>query len=130
MAPKRKLDGSAAPSNPSLVQLFTQLKLAASKSDYAGIVEISNEVLKSNPTNSEAAKQKVVALIKMDKYKEALLFLNHSSFLDEKDIAFERGFVLYKLGKCEEARKALEKGSGRSIQHVKAQNVSAFLARF
>jgi tetratricopeptide (TPR) repeat protein len=124
MAPKRKLDGSATgDASPNLVQLFSQMKLAASKSDYTKIIEISDEVLKSSPTNSNAAKQKVIALIGLDKYKEALTFLNHSTFLDDKEIALERGFILYKLGKGDEACKALEKGSGRSIEHVKAQNV-------
>jgi tetratricopeptide (TPR) repeat protein len=126
MAPKRKLDGSAA-TNSSLVQLFSQMKLAASQSDYSKILDISNEILKSSPTNSAAAKQKVIALIRIDKYKEVLAFLDKSSFLDDKDVALERGYALYKLGKGDEARQALEKGSGRAVMHVKAQNVRAFI---
>jgi len=123
MPVKRKLDGSTAVSNVSLSELFSRLTLAASSNDFERVLSISNEMLKSSPNDARAARQKLVALIKLDKYKDALAFVEESTSLSAKDTLLERGFCLYKLGKCKEAQMVLKEGSGRAIQHVRAQNV-------
>jgi hypothetical protein len=124
MAPKRKSDGSTVSSSGvSLSELFSRLKIAASSNDFETVLQIADDVLKTSPTDSRAAKEKIVALIKLDKYKETLSFMDECSFLSPRDTVLERGFALYKLGKGAEAQKVLESGSGRAIQHVKAQNV-------
>jgi len=123
MAPKRKPDVSSSVSNASLAELFSRLTLAASSNDFERLLAISNEMLESSPKDSRAAKQKIIALIKLDKYKDALSFLDECTFLSKKDTILERGFCLYKLGKGSEAHRVLEEGSGRAVQHVRAQNV-------
>ena len=124
MAPKRKSDGTTVSSSGvGLSQLFTQLKIAASSNDYEQVLQIANDVLKTSRSDSTAAKDKIIALIKLDKYKKALTFLDECSFLNPRDTILERGFILYKLGKGVDAAKVLEQGSGRAIDHVKAQNV-------
>ena len=122
MPSKKKSDGSTVNSNASLSELFSRLSLAASSNDYDEALSISNALLKLLPTDPHATKLKVIALIKLDKYKEALAFLNESASLDPKDTILERGFCLYKLGKGSDAEKVLE-GSDRAILHVLAQNV-------
>src|SRR5271156_5502868 len=124
MASKRKADGSiAGPSSANLSELFSRLTLAASSNDYEKVVTISDQVLASSPTNVKAAKQKLNALIHLDKYTEALSFLEKATFLDTKEVILEKGFCLYKLGKGEDAENVLEQGSGRAILHILAQNV-------
>src|SRR6266496_3976057 len=123
MPPKRKSDGSSSMSNASLSELFSRLTLAASSNDFERVLAISNEMLESSSNDTRAAKQKIIALIKLDKYKDALDFLNECTFLNEKDTILERGFCLYKLGKGNEAKQVLEEGSGRAVQHVRTQNV-------
>ena len=123
MPPKRTSDGSSSLSNVSLSELFSRLSLAASSNDFERVLAISNEMLKSSPNDSRAARQKIIALIKLDKYKDALAFLDECTFLNKNDTVLERGFCLYKLGKGSEAEKVLEEGSGRAVQHVRAQNV-------
>jgi len=123
MPPKRKSDGSAALSNASLSDLLSRLTLAASTNDFEQALEISNQLLNASPSDSRAAKQKIIALIKLDKYKDALAFLEECTFLNRKETILEKGFCLYKLGKGSEAQKVLEEGTGRAIQHVRAQNV-------
>src|SRR5271169_3615267 len=123
MAPKRKSDGSTAGSNASLSDLFSRLTVAASSNDFERALEISDELLKASPNDSRAAKQKIIALIKLDKYKDALAFLEECTFLNKKETILEKGFCFYKLGKCSEAQKVLEAGTGRAIHHVRAQNV-------
>jgi tetratricopeptide (TPR) repeat protein len=130
MAPKRKSDGSTAVSNASLSDLFSRLTVAASSNDFERALEISDQLLKASPNDSRAAKQKIIALIKLDKYKDALAFAEECSFLSKKDTLLEKGFCLYKLGKCREAQTVLEEGSGRAVQHVRAQNVSLFRSQY
>jgi Putative TPR-like repeat len=114
---------SSSSSRSNLSSLFSKLSLAASSNDYNKVVEIANDVLKSSPNDVQAAKQKIIALIKLDKYKDALSFLDDCTFLKSEDVVLERGFCLYKLGKGEVAQKVLESGSGRAVDHIRAQNV-------
>jgi signal recognition particle subunit SRP72 len=100
------------------------MSVAVSTKDYARVLEISNDVLKSSPSDARAAKEKVIALMKLDKYKETLAFLDECAFLDSNDTILERGFCLYKLGRGTEAQRVLEHGSGRAVEHVQAQNLS------
>jgi tetratricopeptide (TPR) repeat protein len=130
MPPKKKSDESGALSNASLSDLFSRLTLAASTNDFEQALEISNQLLKASPNDSRAAKQKIIALIKLDKYKDALAFLEECTFLNKKETILEKGFCLYKLGKGNEAQKVLEEGTGRAIQHVRAQNVYSLIRNF
>jgi signal recognition particle subunit SRP72 len=123
MAPKRKAGGSSSYATVDLSDLFSRLNLATSSEEFDRVVDISNEILKSSPRDVHAAKEKITALIKLDKYKDAYDFIQASTFLDNAATVLERGFCLYKLGKGAEAQKVLEGSLGRAAQHIKAQNV-------
>lgn len=129
MGPGRKPDNTVAAPNASLLDLFSRLSLAASSNDFENVLAISDDILKSSPADSNAAKQKLVALIKLDKYKDALSFLDKCTFLNSKETVLERGFCLYKLGQGNEAETVLREGSGRAVQHVRAQNVCSLSHR-
>src|SRR5437762_13640218 len=124
MPPKRKHEVSSATPASSLSDLFVKLSLAASENDYDKVLDLADQLLKSSPTDSRAAKQKVTALIKLDRYKEALTFLDKSTFLRDEETVLERGFCLYKFGKCVEAEEILKTMTGRAAEHIRAQNVS------
>ena len=119
MSLKRKSDGT----NASLSELFSNLTIAASSNDYERALTISNELLKSSPTDPRVAKAKIIALIKLDRYKDALSFMEECTFLNSKDLMLEKGFCLYKLGNGADAEKILQQGTGRGVQHIRAQNV-------
>jgi tetratricopeptide (TPR) repeat protein len=130
MASKRKLGESPLPSTrssnvttASLSNLLSQLTIAAAADDHEKAVKVATDVLSADPTNAHAAKQKALALIKLDKYKDALAFLDEATFLNSAEMVLERGFCLYKLGKGDEAIEVLKGNSGRAVQHVLAQNV-------
>ena len=123
MATKRKSDGTKVMSNSMISELFSKLSLAASSNNYDQVLAISNDVLKTSPTDKRAVKQKTIALIKLDEYKKALAFLDECSFLKPADMILERGFCLYKLGRGEEAEIVLREGTGRGVLHARAQNV-------
>jgi tetratricopeptide (TPR) repeat protein len=103
--------------------MLSQLTLAAAADDHEKAVKVATDVLSADPTNAHAAKQKALALIKLDKYKDALAFLDEATFLNSAEMVLERGFCLYKLGKGDEAIEVLKGNSGRAVQHVLAQNV-------
>jgi tetratricopeptide (TPR) repeat protein len=108
MASKRKLGESSGTrsshvTTASLSTLLSQLSLAAAEDDHEKAVKVATDVLAADPTNAHAAKQKAVALIKLDKYKEALAFLDEATFLNSAEVMLERGFCLYKLGRGKEA---------------------------
>lgn len=119
MSLKRKSDGT----NASLSELFSNLTIAASSNDYERALIISDELLKSSPTDPRVARQKIIALIKLDRYKDALSFIEECTFLNGKDLVLEKGFCLYKLGNGPDAENILQQGTGRGVQHIRAQNV-------
>jgi predicted Zn-dependent protease len=123
MPAKRKHEVSSTSSNASLADLFSKLSLAASSNDYDRVLDLADQLLKSSPADSRAAKEKITALIKLDRYKEALTFLAESTFLTDQETVLERGFCLYKVGKCVEAAEVLKTASGRAADHIRAQNV-------
>jgi len=131
MASKRKLGESPLPTSRStslsaatLANMLSQLTIAAAMDDYEKAVKVATDVLAAEPTNAHAARQKAIALIKLDKYKDALAFLDQAAtFLNAQEVVLERGYCLYKLGRGEEAIHVLKMGSGRAVQHVQAQNV-------
>ena len=117
------MDTSSSFSSAALPELFSKMTLAASSDDFERVLMLSNEILTSSPTDARAARQKITALIKLDRYAEALAFIHGSSFLEDTETLLERGFCLYKVGKCEEAKQVLDGGSGRAVDHVRAQIV-------
>jgi len=135
MASKRKLGESLLPTSRSttlsaaaLANMLSQLTIAAAMDDYEKAAKVATDVLAAEPTNVHAARQKAIALIKLDKYKDALAFLEQAAtFLNAPEVALERGYCLYKLGRDEEAFQVLKMGSGRAVQHVQAQNVRPLL---
>jgi tetratricopeptide (TPR) repeat protein len=131
MASKRKLGESSSSrssqvTTASLSALLSQLSLAAAEEDHEKAIKVASDVLSADPTNAHAAKQKAVALIKLDKYKEALAFLDEATFLNSAEVVLERGVCLYKLGRGKEAIEVLKGSSTRAAQHVLAQNVPQF----
>jgi len=116
--PKPPTDGPA-----SLTQLFAKLSLATEANDYGQVLRVADAILQSSPTDLRAAKQKLIALIKLDKYAEALTFLSKTTHLSSSTTVLERSFCLYKLGRGEEVRTALESASGIVVEHIRAQNV-------
>jgi len=109
--------------NASLTSLLSRLTLAASSKDYEQVLHLSNDLLSSSPADARAAKQKLIALIKLDKYKDALAFLEECVALKSQNTLLERSFCLYKLGKCAEAAKVLESATGLAAEYIRAQNV-------
>ena len=90
--------------------------------DHAEVLRLCNAALKKSKGDPDAQQVKAVALLKLDRYDEAL---HHFEELGEelKDkLPLEYAYTLYKTGNLEEAAKIATSVSGsRGAKHVEAQ---------
>ncbi|XP_065873655.1 uncharacterized protein [Euphorbia lathyris] len=112
MAPKPKDRGkpsaSALQPPPAIEDLFTTLnKHIQQDSHYEQAVKVANQVLASAPADEDALRCKVVALIKIEKFDEALSTIQSARKLPI-DFSFFKAYCLYKLNKLDEALECLK----------------------
>lgn len=87
------------------------------------VLKSANADLKKDKTDIQAQHAKVVALLKKDEYEEALQFFETSGSALADKAKLERAYALYKLGRLEEAAKAVEGVKSRAAKHVAAQSM-------
>ncbi|KAK9247953.1 hypothetical protein V1506DRAFT_530278 [Lipomyces tetrasporus] len=113
----------------SLQELLEKLTVHALNDEHTFVLDLANKLLRQDPTDIKAKKAKVVALIKLDQYSEALKVFGDDE-LKPNELALERAYCLYRLGKLELANDlivvAIEKGESsvveqRGLLHLKAQ---------
>ena len=92
--------------------------------DHEEVLKACNASLKQSRGDLEIQHVKFVALLKLDRYEDALRILEESGDSLKKRAAFERAYALYKVGEHSEA-KDIAKGiaEDRGAQHVEAQAV-------
>lgn len=94
--------------------------------DDTEVLKVANNALKQSPSDLSAQHIKVIALLKLDRYDDALHALNAGGE-KLKDVAvLEHAYALYKSGKPAAAAElaAAQQGSSsqrRGLQHVEAQ---------
>lgn len=89
--------------------------------DHEQLLAASNKALKTSSSDSEAQHVKVVALLKLDRYDEAVQFVQSAGESFEKEVELEYAYALYKTGQLEEAATLASKIQKRGAQHVEAQ---------
>ncbi len=92
--------------------------------DHEAILRACNISLKQTRGDSDVLHIKFVALLKLDRYDDALRVLEEGGDKLKQTARFERAYALYKLGELEEAR-AIAEGirNHRGARHVEAQAV-------
>lgn len=112
------------------VQSLRTLLQSSTIEDHDEVLKASNEVLKKSKTDVQAQHSKVVALVKLDRYEDALrVFEDAGDALKEK-AAVEYAYALYKCGRLREAAEVAAKSAGgRGAKHVEAQAVRFLLGR-
>ena len=97
--------------------------------DHEELLKECNAALKQSKSNPEVLLIKIIALIKLDRYEDALkVFQDHSDILDKR-APFEKAYALYKLGRLKEARSiAKDSSNDRGLKHVLAQAVRFLVA--
>ena len=95
--------------------------------DHEAVLKECNAALKQSKSDSELLHVKVVALLSLDRFEDALkIFQDYPERLNKR-ATFERAYALYKVGNLAEARNvAKEATDGRGLKHVRAQAVRLF----
>ena len=92
--------------------------------DHEELLKAAEATLKTSKSDLEAQHVKVVALLKLDRYEEALKALESGGNALRGKAQLEHAYALYKTGRNEEAAKLAQKSNDRGSKHVEAQSVS------
>ena len=92
--------------------------------DHEEVLEACNANLKQSKGNIDVQHAKFVALLKLDRYEDALRVLETGGDRLKQKARFEWAYALYKIGDYEQAT-AIANGIGdqRGARHVEAQAV-------
>lgn len=107
----------AAPTASSLSALLKNSSLE----DHEQILEACNKTLKTSSSDIQAQHVKVVALLKLDRYEEAVKFVEGAGDNLRKTAALEYAYALYKTGRLQEAVEVSSQLQERGARHVEAQ---------
>ncbi|KAG7586171.1 putative TPR-like repeat [Arabidopsis thaliana x Arabidopsis arenosa] len=105
MAPKSKENPKT--SNPAIEDLFSSLNKHikgshTQRSEFEQVVKVADQVLSILPSDEDAIRCKVVALIEAKKFNDALSVINLFHKLPI-DLGFQKAYCLYRLKKFDEA---------------------------
>lgn len=108
-------------SNPTAS--LTNLLRSATIDDHEEVLKATNAVLKSSKGNQDALYTRVVALLKLDRYDDALRVLDEGGDKLAERCALEKAYALYRTGDYEDADAVLKKSGldSRGLKHVAAQ---------
>lgn len=122
-----------APTNADAGQLSGLLK-GASLEDHQERLDRADATLRSHPGDLAAAHTKVVALLNLDRFDDAVKAIDAGGPQLQRRCALERAYGLYKAGRLDDAAKAAREGSAatgnstasaasrkRAFDHVAAQ---------
>ncbi|CAM1510269.1 Fc.00g006040.m01.CDS01 [Cosmosporella sp. VM-42] len=109
------------PQDPAAV--LSSLLRASSITDHEEILRAANAALKANKTDFASRHTRVVALLKLDRYDDALRAIAEGGTKLGAICGLENAYALYKTGKLDEATALLQATglSKRGFTHVAAQ---------
>ncbi|MCJ1313308.1 Signal recognition particle core component [Agyrium rufum] len=107
-----------ASSAPALSALLKRSTIT----DHDEVIKACNSALKTSPNDTEAQHIRVIALIKSDRYDDALRQLDEGGEKLKSRAPLEHAYVLYKLGRQKEAGQiAKSTTQSRGARHLEAQ---------
>lgn len=105
----------------SVRSLATLLKQADIE-DHEEILQAADLALKQNKGDSETQHVRVVALLKLDRYEDAVKAVEAGGAKLKESGKLEYAYALYKSGKPTEAANLVNEATGRGEKHVEAQS--------
>ena len=103
---------------------LTTLLKQSSLDDHEEVLKACNASLKQSKENLEAQHAKVIALIKLERYEDALRIFEGGGDGLKKKAPLEQAYAFFKTGDFNEARKIARNLTGsRGAMHVEAQAV-------
>jgi signal recognition particle subunit SRP72 len=108
-------------SKPSAI--LSSLLNTSTIDDHEEVLKQANAELKKDKANQDALHTRVVALLKLDRFDDALRALDDGGDRLAELCTLEKAYALYKTGQLEEAAKIVEGSDiqSRGIKHVAAQ---------
>ncbi|KAJ6784886.1 hypothetical protein PWT90_00906 [Aphanocladium album] len=102
---------------------LSSLLRGASIDDHDEVLKAANLAIKADKNDLLARHTKLVALLKLDRFDDAVRFLAESGSALESKCVLEKAYALYKAGELKEATTILKKAGlrERSLQHIAAQ---------
>jgi signal recognition particle subunit SRP72 len=108
-------------SNPTAT--LSKLLGSATIEDHEEILRAANAILKKSKTDQDALRTRVIALLKLDRYADALRALDDGGDALSESCHVEKSYALYKTGQLEAAQKIFGEVTSvsRGLRHVAAQ---------
>lgn len=107
-----------------VAQSLSSLLQRASIDDHEEVIQSCNEALAKSKSDLHAQHIKVIALLKLDRYEDALRALEAGGDALKQRAGLEHAYALYKCAKLEEALEAVtQSAAGRGAAHLEAQVV-------
>jgi signal recognition particle subunit SRP72 len=107
-----------------VAQSLSSLLQRATIDDHEEVIQSCNETLAKSKNDIHAQHIKVIALLKLDRYEDALRVLEAGGDVLKKRAGLEHAYALYKCAKLEEALDAVTRSdAGRGASHLEAQVV-------
>lgn len=108
-------------SNPTAT--LTALLRSSTIDDHEEVLKTSEAVLKSSKGNLDALYTRVVAFLKLDRYKDALNAIHKGGDKLAERCVLEKAYALYRLGEYDDADRVLQADGlkSRGLRHVAAQ---------
>ncbi|KAK6054103.1 hypothetical protein COOONC_08391 [Cooperia oncophora] len=94
-------------SEGGLRQCLTDLSRADTSGDYQKALQAANRIIRRYPKELYAFKCKLVCLIQLGMYDDALTLLKKTPPNQMGECAFEKAYILYRLERNDEALEAL-----------------------
>ncbi|KAK0651955.1 putative signal recognition particle protein [Cercophora newfieldiana] len=111
--------------DPAIAALNSLLRRTTIE-DHTEAFKLANSAIKTAKANSDdlitAQHTRVVALLKLDRFEDALRALSEGGDALQKQCVLEKSYALYKTGELDAAEELLQSaGAGRGMKHVAAQ---------
>ncbi|RDA89008.1 hypothetical protein CP532_0694 [Ophiocordyceps camponoti-leonardi (nom. inval.)] len=105
------------------VTALSNLLRSASIDDHDEILKAANAAIKADKNNELALHTRIVALLKLDRFEDALRALSEAGDKLQAVCLLEKAYSLYKTGRLDEASTVIRSADRdeRSLRHVAAQ---------
>lgn len=91
--------------------------------DHEAILNACDSIIKQSKGDIEAQRVKCLALLKLERYEEALRILEEADEPVKRKCQLERAYALYKHGDLQQAKDLAKQVANRGARHVEAQAV-------
>ena len=99
-----------------ITKAYNELKETIEKGDHSQVLTISNKILSEYPSEKEATKSKIIALINLGKCEDVISFINENKC--ENDNNLEYAYALYESKQYKESIEEINRGEKSEIKSI------------